>query len=149
LCGGEQGESGEQGFVNLLHAGQTEEQALSFLLGSAEFFNRAQTLVASGTPQERFVQALYLLLLDRTAAPNEVAGWVNALPVLGRQGVAQGFLMSREFRTYQFEGFYNALLHRPSAAGDQPFISGLVVSSTDFRTARILFEGSPEFYSNG
>src|SRR5262249_15324481 len=39
--------------------GQTEEQVLSDFLSSNEFFNRAQTLVGSGTPQERYVQSLY------------------------------------------------------------------------------------------
>src|SRR5262249_25523105 len=38
----------EQPFVNLLHAGQSEEQVLSLLLGAQGFYNRAQTLVSSG-----------------------------------------------------------------------------------------------------
>src|SRR5262249_23770677 len=42
-----------------LLAGATEEQALDGILGSAEFYNRAQRLVRSGTPDQRYVEALY------------------------------------------------------------------------------------------
>ena len=45
-----------------------------------------QTLIGAGTPDERFVQALYLLLLGRTGEASGVAGWVAGLPSLGRQG---------------------------------------------------------------
>ena len=56
-----------------LLSGQTEEQVLSILLGSQEFFNRAQTLAGSGTADERFVKALYQLLFNRTPGANEVS----------------------------------------------------------------------------
>src|SRR5262249_30194433 len=78
----------EQGWVTLLLQGQTEEHVVSDILGTQEFFNHAQTLVVSGAPQVRFVQALYQLLLKRTGSSSEVAAWVNALPQLGQQGVA-------------------------------------------------------------
>src|SRR5262249_39827962 len=62
----------EQGWVNALLSGQTEETMLGGFLGTPEFFNRAQTLIASGTQNERFVSALYLLLLDRTPSAGEI-----------------------------------------------------------------------------
>src|SRR5207302_855887 len=85
----------EQGFVNLLLAGQTDEQVLSLILGSAEFYDRAQALSSSGTADERYVQALYQLLLNRTGGAVEVAGWVGALPQNGRPAVALAFLQSQ------------------------------------------------------
>src|SRR5205823_8901708 len=66
-----------QGLVDQLAAGAGEEQVLGGLLASDEFFNRAQTLVPSGTPNERFVRALYQLLLERPAGPSELTGWLN------------------------------------------------------------------------
>jgi hypothetical protein len=135
----------EMGFVNQLLQGGTEEQGLSEILGSAEFDNRAQTLSSTGTTQERDVQALYQLLLNRTGEALGVAGWVSQLPRIGLQGVAQAFLTLPEFRGDLFEGYYNALLHRPS----DPAISNAVFSNLDAATIRIAFEGSPEFFTNG
>jgi len=96
----------------LLQQGQTDEQVLSGILGSPEFTDRAQTLIGSATGSLSYVQALYHLLLNRTAPAVDAAGWVNALPALGQSGVALAFLTGQEFRTDQFEGYYNALLHR-------------------------------------
>ncbi len=87
--------------------------------------------------------ALYLLLLNRTGASSEAAGWVSNLPSLGQQGVALAFLQSSEFRTDQFEGYYNALLDRPD---DQPSLNNWVFSNLDMDTVRIAFESGPEFY---
>src|SRR5262249_27255958 len=107
--------SEEGGYVKALLSGMPEEQALSLILGSAEFFARAQSmaLVPGGTPQQQYVQALYRLLLGRGGATSELAGWVGLLPSLGQSGVAQAILQSGEARTDLVEGYYNALLHRP------------------------------------
>jgi hypothetical protein len=136
----------EQSWVHSLLAGQTEEQTLSDFLATAEFYMHAQTLVASGTADERFVQALYMLLLNRSAGASEVSGWVKTLPAPGRRGVAMAILSSSEFRTYQFEGYYNALLHRPD---DMMGLGGWVASALDIATVRIDFESGEEFFSNG
>jgi hypothetical protein len=135
----------ELGFVNALMQGATEEQTLSAIFGSAEFDDHAQTLISTGTRQQRDVQALYKLLLNRTGDSAEVAGYVNSLPQIGLQGVAQALLTAAEFRGDLFEGYYNALLHRPS----DPAISNAVFSNLDAASIRIGFEGSPEFFTNG
>jgi len=136
----------EQVWVNPLLQGQAEEQVLGGILGSPEFFAHAQAVGGSGTPQERFVQALYLLLLNRTGSAGEVAGWVNALPQAGRQGVALQFLQSAEYRTDLTVGYYFGLLHRPpDAAG----VNGWVSSGLDAGGIRIGIESSLEFYVNG
>jgi parallel beta-helix repeat protein len=136
----------ELGWVAMLQSGQSEEQVLSQVLGSAEFYNRVQTLVSTGTADQRYVQALYLVLLDRTANDSEVAGWITAMQHLGRQGVALGFLQSQEFRTDQFEGYYNALLRRPAEPAG---LHNWVTSGLDLRTARTAFEAGAEFFANG
>ena len=93
-----------------------------------------------------YVQALYLLLLNRTGRPTEADAWVAALPTLGRQGAALSFLSSAEFRTDDFEGYYNALLNRP---GDQPALNDWVFSSLDVAGVRVGFESTLEFFVDG
>lgn len=139
--------NGEESFwVAELLLGATQEQVLSQILGSAEFFNRAQILVSSGSPQERFVQALYLVLLYRTGAATEVQAWVNILPAFGTQGVAAAFLASTEFREYQFQGYYNTLFFRPSDTDGLLFWAN---SGANFDAVLINFESTSEFYTNG
>jgi hypothetical protein len=103
--------------VNLLLQGKTEELVLSQFLSGPEFYSRAQVLAGSGAADQRFVQSLCQLLLNRSGTPGETAGGIAALPSVGRQGVAIDFMTGQsgqEFRDDQFEGYYNALLHRPS-----------------------------------
>jgi hypothetical protein len=99
-----------------------------------------------GISQERFVQALYQLLLHRTGSPSEVGGWISNQPQEGRQGVALAILETSEFRTKLFEAYYNDLLHRPDdAAGLNDWVS----SGLDAATVRQGFESGSEFFSNG
>jgi hypothetical protein len=144
---GRQAQGGEeQGWVNMLLQGQSEEFVLSNILATPEFFQRAQTLVSTGTPDERYVQALYQLLLNRTPDANELAGWVNNLASLGQQGVALSFLTSGEFRADQFEGYYNALLHRPSDPGGTAY---WVSTGLSLEGVRLAFETGSEFFAVG
>jgi hypothetical protein len=137
----------EQSWVNLL-ATESEEQVLSAFLSVSgrEFFNRAQTLISSGTADERYVEALYLVLLDRSPSAAELQYWINVLPQVGLQGIALGFLHSTEFRTDLFESYYNALLDRPS---DAPGLNYLVTSALNMAQVRVAFGGSPEFFTDG
>jgi hypothetical protein len=136
----------EQGFVTMLQSGESEEQVLAMMLGTQEFLTRAQLLVSSGSQSERFVQALYQLLLGRQAGAKELQDWVNAIPQIGRQGVALALLQSGEFHTNQFEGYYDTLLHRPA---DAAALGAWVNIGLDVFTVRIAFEGTAEFFSNG
>jgi hypothetical protein len=150
---GRQASGGEEnGFVKELlpvsagGGGMTEEQVLSQLLSSTEFYDHAQNLVSSGKADERYVQALYQVLLDRTPG-DEMAGWVSALSAgMNRQQVALAFLQSQEFRTNQFEGYYNALLHRPD---ESTGLNNWVMSNLDMGTVRIRFEADAEFFARG
>jgi hypothetical protein len=133
-------------WVNMLGQGASEETVLSDILGSQEFFNRAQTLITTGTPNERFVQSLYLVLLNRTASNAEVAFWVNQLPALGRAGVARSFLGSNEYRADLIAAYYYTLLHRPAdAAGMNAWLN----SGMNARGIREGFDSSGEFFTNG
>jgi hypothetical protein len=136
----------EQGWVQLMLHGESQEQVLAGLLGSTEFYSRAQTLVTSGTPDQRYVQSLYLVLLNRSATPAEVGEWVNLLPTLGRTGVALAFLESNEFRTGMITAFYtNFLLRPPDPAG----LAAWVGSGESLDQIREGFEMSAEFFANG
>jgi hypothetical protein len=135
----------EVGWVNELLHGRPEEAVLGDILGGAEFLGRAQTLISSGSGDERFVRALYQVLLGRTPAGGEVAYWLDRLPQLGAAGVAQGFLRSAEYRTNLTESCYNVLLHRPSDAGRDYW----VFSDLDGTSLRVGFEASAEFFAHG
>jgi hypothetical protein len=138
--------SGEElPFVNLLVAGLTEEQVLGIILGGGEFFNHAQGLVSSGTPQQRVVVALYQLLLGRTPGPAELSAQVNNLALIGQPSLAQMFLQSWEYRSRVVAGYYLSLLHRPA---DQAGLTGWVASGLDLGTIRHDLEASPEFFAN-
>jgi hypothetical protein len=135
------------GWANYLAEGATEEQVRIGILGSPEFYQHAQTLAASGTPAERYVAALYRLLLNRSARPQEISSWVSVLPALGRGQVVNGFLFSKEYRSDLVTKFYSSLLHRraaPSAAE----VNGWLNSGLDVATIRPAFESSSEFWLN-
>jgi Domain of unknown function (DUF4214) len=137
----------EQGWVAALLAGSSEEAVLGGILGTPEFFSHAQTLVNSGSPQERFVQGLYLLLLNRTADAGEIAGHVAELS--GGQSkaqVAENFLLGLEFRTDLVAQYYSTLLHRTASADE---INGWAASGMSDDTIRLMFESLPEFLANG
>ena len=137
----------ELGWVNMLTQGQTEEQVLSQILGTTEFYDRAQTLISTGTSDERYIQALYLLLLDRQGSTAEVATHIPNGSLSSSDLVARAltFLQGTEFRQDQVEGYYNALLNRPS---DQIGLDGWVTSSMDLALIRIGFESTTEFYGD-
>jgi hypothetical protein len=136
----------EQPWVNQLQRGASEETVLSGILGTAEFYARAQSLVATGTADQRFAEALYQVLLNRAGDAPGVLAWVTNMGTRGRQGVAAAFLASQEFRADQFEGDYDALLHRPA---DPSGLNALVTSALGIGSARAAIESSSEFFNNG
>jgi hypothetical protein len=103
-------------------------------------------VVSSGTPDERFIQAMYQLVLNRQASSTEVSQWEKALPTVGRAGVAMAFVESAEFRTDMVTALYNTVLQRdPDAAG----LSAWVSSGMDLRHLREGIEASPEALTSG
>jgi hypothetical protein len=137
----------EMGWVNLLMQGLTEEQVLSNILASPEFFQHSQSLGFAGSADSQYVQALYEFLTHRPGSASEVAAWVGNEPALGRTGVAMGFLSAMEFRAGQFEGYYNALLHR---LDDPSGFNGWLSNGANIFNTRVLgFESGAEFFANG
>jgi Domain of unknown function (DUF4214) len=121
---------------------------LSSIVGIAaggEFFGRAQFLATGTSPNARYIRALYQLLLNRTASDAEVAGWLGVLAQSGARTVVQSILASAEYRTDLVEGYYDALLHRPSDAGRTAWVN----SSLDAKSIRVDFESTSEFFANG
>jgi hypothetical protein len=130
-------------WANLL-SGQTEEQVLSQIVGSTEFYSRAQGMGFGGTPAQNYVQALYKLLLGRTAGSTELTNQVNALPQLGQQGLALSILQSVEYRANVVRSYYANLLGR---AASQTEVAANVNSGLDLRAIRVNIESSVEFFS--
>jgi hypothetical protein len=168
------GDAGSSAWVKALLSGKTEEQVIAGIAGSPEFFDRATQLASTGSADQRFVIALYHLVLGRQADPSaaEVAGWVVALPGLGRAGVVQGLLASAEFRSQAVTAMYFAdvsvastpafpsipaqwvgstladWLHRSSAPSAVE-VNGWVNSGLDVLTIEASLATSTEFFSNG
>jgi hypothetical protein len=140
----------ELNLVNLLLLGQTEEDVLSVLLGGAEFLNHAQTLSATGPPDQRFVQALFLLLLNRSGQSAEIATQVSRLATVSRQQLAREFMttgaLGVEFRAALVESYFVVLLHRrPRPSG----LTGWINTGLDAVALRVAIDGSEEFFANG
>lgn len=136
----------EEFWVTALLNGAREEDILLNILGSPEFYDRAQTLQSSGTPDERFVESLFEELLGRTPGGEEIAAWVDQIADVGLTGVVNGFVASVEYRARMIEAYYNTLLHRPAApVGLQAWVN----SGFDLNAIRAAIEASDEFRLNG
>jgi len=139
----------ERVWIESLLSGNTEEKVLSGILESQEFYSRAQTLIASGSADERYVRSLYLLLFNRTASAAEVTGWTNILPQVGRFSVASGFLNSIEHRSLSIESFYIAFLNRPAeAAGKASWQSFWKSTDANLSQVRSHFLATDEYFSS-
>ncbi|MCI0456098.1 MAG: DUF4394 domain-containing protein [Gemmataceae bacterium] len=140
--------AGLQFHVNLLLTTQSEEQTLSSILASDEFFARAQTLISTGTPEQRYVAALYQLLLNRTAGDADFAFWVPVVTSQGRGAVALGIQQSAEYRSLQIASFYSTLLNRQTPA-PQDGIDFWLSTGLDLLSIKVGFASSAEFFANG
>src|SRR5262249_2295046 len=132
----------EQGWVQALRSGASEEQILSAFLGSEEFFEHAQSLFHTGNANENFVRTLYQLLLNREASAEEIHEWLNAMPTMSLQGMALSFLLSQEFREETIGAFYNFLLHRQAGPEEAQVWASSGMHMKEMREA---FEESLEF----
>jgi hypothetical protein len=136
----------EQSWVNLLIAGHSEEEVLSDILGSQEFFMRASALFNTGTANGNYIMALYSLVLNRTPTTSEFNAWLRVVTSTNRIMIANDFLGSTEFRADMVTAFYLVFLHRPpDAAG----VAGWASSQMDLTGIRISILSSQEFINNG
>src|SRR4029450_10111386 len=113
--------------------GQSEEQVLGQILGSTEFFGRAQGMGFGGTPDQNYVRALYRTLLGRAASTAEVNLQVSSLAQLGQQGLAVSLLRSVEYRANVVRGHYTNLLGRTGSSAE---VASHVNSGRDLRALR-------------
>jgi hypothetical protein len=135
----------EQGWVNALLAGQTQEQVLGALLSTAEFYARAGDLAGAGSADERFVQGLHLVLLQRPATPVELAAWLEALPGLDRAGVASCLLASAECRALQVAGLYQELFGHLPRPGDA---AQWAATPFDLLSIRAFLQARPDLFGS-
>jgi hypothetical protein len=136
----------EQGWVGMLLAGRTQEDVLGAFLSTREFYDRATVLVHSGTPDERYVQALHQVLLHRSALPQEVSGYLAALSGTvggaGRAVLPSLLVRSVEYRTQQIEALYRTLLARQDAGALRAAeIAAWACSPFDLLTIRTFLVG--------
>src|SRR5262249_39614243 len=83
------------------------------------------------SPQERFVQAVYLDELGRAGSKAELDGWVDGVldaPGGSRQAVASGISGSAEARDHLVRSWYVAFLGRQARGGEEQGWVGLLHS---------------------
>ncbi len=136
----------EQSAVDRLIARQTEETVLAAILGGPEFYSRAQSLVSSGTPQQRYAQSLYQILLNRTGSDFEITMVANQLASSSPTEIVRGFLISTEYRNNTIASYFTTLLHRTA---DSPSLNDAVKSNVNLADVRHGVFVSAEFYTNG
>jgi hypothetical protein len=138
--------SNETSFWATALGSQTEEQVLSQILGSTEFYSRAQRISKIGTADQNYVAALYQALLGRAPSSTELASQVAALQQVGRPALALSILQSTEYRANVVRGYYTNLLHRTAGQAE---LASWVNSTLDLRAIRMGIESSIEFFFNG
>jgi hypothetical protein len=138
--------AGEVGWVLFFKNGGTEEQIITNFLTSPEYFNHVKDTF--GGVDSSYIQSLYNNLLGRTAGSDEVAGWVNVLPSIGRASIVNLFVHSAEYRGNAIRPFYVHLLHRPTLPSDAE-VAVWVNTSMDLFSIEIVFTSTDEYYFNG
>jgi hypothetical protein len=131
-----------QGWVNYLLGGSSEEQMMSAILGSQEFYARAQTLVKTGTADQRFVQSLAQVTLNRGLSSSEATLWLGLQPKLGNTTLARAFVNSAEFRSTIVRNDYTTLLGRPGTSAE---VAGWATSPISLQAIREVFLLCQEF----
>jgi hypothetical protein len=129
--------SGRTSWVTFLQNGGTEEQLENAFLTSPEYLGHINT---------DFVQSLYINILGRTGAANELAGWNNLIQQLGLGGIANGFIGSAENRSITLDTYFQTFLHRaPTTAELNTFVN----SSADLLSLEGMVLSLPEYFTNG
>src|SRR5205823_2838915 len=89
----------EQYWVGVLGSGKGQEEVLTNILGSQEYYNRAAAQHPGTDANATFVTSLFQQFLNRAPSSTELANFTqNVLPSAGRPGVAWIFVRSEEYR---------------------------------------------------
>jgi hypothetical protein len=106
-------------WTTMLAKGTSYQTVLMSFLDSDEF-------KATYPPPNRYVEALYRLVLGRVPDPQGLSGWVTSLDVVTPWIVASGFLHSDEYAKRLAREQYQQFLRRqPSVAEVQPWVDAV------------------------
>ncbi len=130
----------EQGWVNALLQGLTQEVVLSTFLNSLEYYQKA------GGTDAGFIRKLFLDLLGRAPGNNEVFLWEQSLLMVGRGGVSWLVLESQEYRSKFVTNLYQTLFMRPATPAEA---AAWALSPFDLTTLEVLVASSNENFANG
>jgi hypothetical protein len=101
--------AGRAGWVSALQNGAILESIETGFLTSPEYLHHIDT---------DFVQSLYINLLGRTGNAAELAFWDNQIQTIGLAGVANGFVLSQEYRNDNINADFQTSVHRPGFPSD-------------------------------
>ena len=138
---GRPADAGAAVYVTALQTGTTDEDVLTSILASAEYY----THVGGGMPTSvTFVAALYQQLLGRAPSQQETSYFIQLIAGSGRDAAVTTILGSSEWSTRVVSGFFTTLLGRAGTAGE---VNAFVASWTGWRATRAAFEAGAEFYA--
>jgi hypothetical protein len=131
-----------EGWVSTLAQGASQEQVMTGLLGSQEFYTRAQTLFTTGSGNDRFIKALYQVTLHRSPSTSEMTTWLDVLGSSDTTAVAQLIVTSTEYRDNAVRADYCLFLGRVPSSAE---LSGWTTSSASLQEIREAMLLSAEF----
>jgi hypothetical protein len=131
-----------QAWASAMDRGASEEQVMCTLLGSQEFYARAQTLFATGSGNERFVKALYQVTLNRAAGAGEVKAWLAVVQTRGLAVAARSMLATTEYRADAVWADYATFLGRTPSGAE---VNGWATAPASLQAVREALLLSQEF----
>jgi hypothetical protein len=101
-----------------------------------------------GTPNERYINAIYMSVLHRPADGGGLAAWTAMLNQgTPRATVVTGIMSSPEYRMVQVQGLYQAILGRAADAAGLNLFVGYLQSGWTVQQVEASLLGSGEFYT--
>ena len=131
-------EEEQNSVINQLSRKITEEQVIASIVASDEFF------ALSGNDNNKFINRMFLLLLNRGATSEELNHRVLNINLYGRYHVAWSLLKNNEWRSLTVKNYYFLLLGREATI---PEINAWTSSQIDVAKIRFSIEGSQEFFN--
>jgi hypothetical protein len=101
---------------------------------------------AALTPDERYIDALYRLFVERPATSTELNTWKPSVASGDRDSVTQFLATSDEFAGTQIDGLYRSILGRPSDAEGRAYWLDKVRKGTRLDQIAAFFYGGAEYF---
>lgn len=120
------------------------ELVIAGMISSPEFF------VSAGGTNSKFVEQLYLRLLNRVADPQGLAYWTNKLDSqqLSRSGVVLSFQYSDENRLLLIDEWHQLYLNRAATSGEQSLYLNQMKLGVSQRQVQMNIIDTPEYGNN-